>query len=171
MFIARPHMQHHLACYLKRDSHKAAYVPACIAGTNTDRIITSEPAVVIPSPTDVDFGMPSLASSNGALPAAATVSVVPSASVSTGAAPTDIPSGIRPIGVEKQPSAVKTQQAGAVMRRNSVVINPALVVQKQQLKSVGSVATTEQTTSSSSGRKLSAYMPSSRLAKQEAKRD
>ncbi|GKY91495.1 hypothetical protein MPSEU_000121700 [Mayamaea pseudoterrestris] len=36
------------------DAHKAAYVPVCIAGTDTDRFITAEPAVVIPLPDDSD---------------------------------------------------------------------------------------------------------------------
>lgn len=34
------------------DAHKAAYIPACMAGTNTDRIITAEPAMVICTETD-----------------------------------------------------------------------------------------------------------------------
>lgn len=37
------------------DAHKAAYVPVCIAGTNTDKIITAEPAVVVPATTDTDY--------------------------------------------------------------------------------------------------------------------
>jgi hypothetical protein len=37
------------------DAHKAAYVPVCITGTNTDKVITAEPAVVVPAPTDVDM--------------------------------------------------------------------------------------------------------------------
>ncbi|CAB9496984.1 expressed unknown protein [Seminavis robusta] len=36
------------------DCHKASYVPVCVAGTNTDKILTAEPAMVIPAPTDID---------------------------------------------------------------------------------------------------------------------
>jgi hypothetical protein len=31
------------------DSHKAAYLPVCIAGTRTDEVLTAEPAVVVPT--------------------------------------------------------------------------------------------------------------------------
>ena len=31
------------------DSHKASYVPVCIAGTRTNEILTAEPAVVVPT--------------------------------------------------------------------------------------------------------------------------
>lgn len=34
------------------DAHKAAYVPVCIAGSDTDDFITAEPAVVVPLETD-----------------------------------------------------------------------------------------------------------------------
>lgn len=37
------------------DAHKAAYVPVCVAGTNTDKIMTAEPAVVVPATTDTDY--------------------------------------------------------------------------------------------------------------------
>jgi len=37
------------------DSHKAAYVPVCIAGTDTEEYLTAEPAVVVPEPGDTDF--------------------------------------------------------------------------------------------------------------------
>lgn len=47
------------------DAHKAAYVPVCIAGVHTDSVITSEPAVVVPTMHDVSastspMGMPPL---------------------------------------------------------------------------------------------------------------
>ena len=36
------------------DAHKAAYVPVCIAGTDTDDMLTAEPAVVVPLETDIE---------------------------------------------------------------------------------------------------------------------
>jgi hypothetical protein len=36
------------------DAHKAAYVPVCIAGMDTDNMLTAEPAVVVPLETDVE---------------------------------------------------------------------------------------------------------------------
>ena len=38
------------------DAHKAAYVPICIAGSDTDEFLTAEPAVVLPLDTDTDAG-------------------------------------------------------------------------------------------------------------------
>lgn len=35
------------------DAHKAAYVPVCISGTDTDDFLTAEPAVVVPLDTDI----------------------------------------------------------------------------------------------------------------------
>jgi hypothetical protein len=35
------------------DAHKAAYVPVCIAGSDTDYFLTAEPAVVLPDASDV----------------------------------------------------------------------------------------------------------------------
>jgi hypothetical protein len=35
------------------DSHKAAYVPVCIAGNNQEESLTAEPAVVVPAESDV----------------------------------------------------------------------------------------------------------------------
>jgi hypothetical protein len=37
------------------DAHKAAYVPVCLAATDTENFLTSEPAVVVPVETDTDF--------------------------------------------------------------------------------------------------------------------
>lgn len=37
------------------DAHKAAYVPVCIAGTDTDDYLTAEPALVVPEERDTDF--------------------------------------------------------------------------------------------------------------------
>jgi hypothetical protein len=37
------------------DSHKAAYVPVCIAGTDTDDYLTAEPALVVPEERDTDY--------------------------------------------------------------------------------------------------------------------
>lgn len=36
------------------DAHKAAYVPVCLAATDTDDFLTAEPAVVVPLPSDAD---------------------------------------------------------------------------------------------------------------------
>ena len=45
------------------DAHKAAYIPICLAGTDTDQYLTAEPAVVVPlesDPTTVaELGPPS----------------------------------------------------------------------------------------------------------------
>jgi hypothetical protein len=37
------------------DAHKAAYVPVCIAGTDTDDYLTAEPALVVPEERDTDY--------------------------------------------------------------------------------------------------------------------
>jgi len=39
------------------DAHKAAYIPVCIAGTDTDDFLTAEPAVVFPLESDVEKEM------------------------------------------------------------------------------------------------------------------
>lgn len=40
------------------DAHKAAYVPVCVAGTDTDDYLTAEPAVVVPDERDTDYAEP-----------------------------------------------------------------------------------------------------------------
>jgi hypothetical protein len=37
------------------DAHKAAYIPICLAGSDTDSFFTTEPALVVPLPSDPDF--------------------------------------------------------------------------------------------------------------------
>ena len=44
------------------DAHKAAYVPVCLAGTDTDHFITAEPAVVTPLSYDADQSVTETAS-------------------------------------------------------------------------------------------------------------
>ena len=39
------------------DSHKAAYVPVCIAGTHTDEVLTAEPAVIVPTMEENQMGI------------------------------------------------------------------------------------------------------------------
>ena len=50
------------------DAHKAAYVPVCLAGTDTDRFITAEPAVVTPLPYDADQSLTEIASEDPFVP-------------------------------------------------------------------------------------------------------
>ncbi|GAX28816.1 hypothetical protein FisN_35Lh018 [Fistulifera solaris] len=40
------------------DAHKAAYVPVCLAATDTDDFLTAEPALVVPLETDSDASLP-----------------------------------------------------------------------------------------------------------------
>lgn len=44
------------------DAHKAAYVPVCLAATDTDDFLTAEPALVVPLETDSDAPIPRTAS-------------------------------------------------------------------------------------------------------------
>lgn len=47
------------------DAHKAAYVPVCIAGADTEEFLTAEPAVVLPLATDQQDESPREASKYG----------------------------------------------------------------------------------------------------------
>jgi hypothetical protein len=111
------------------DCHKAAYLPACIAGTNTgrhdgaakiqlqrpllchklrlisctpiDKILTSEPAVVVPLPTDKDDEM-----------------VLPLKDLPLVPIPRVLTKGASEVRSPRLESYGKSQQMGALLRRN-----------------------------------------------------
>lgn len=84
------------------DAHKAAYVPVCVAGANTDKIMTAEPAVAVPATTDTDF----TGFSSASLPP-----VVPRS-------PMAPEISLQYSNEDPLDSFRNSQQVGAVMRRN-----------------------------------------------------
>ena len=150
------------------DSHKAAYVPACIAGTNTDRIITAEPAVVVQSPTDVDVSALTFVSDDQLPPCVAelsTSSPVFGTYPTTCSTETSAANGATIEERQASSSFAKSQQAGAVMRRGSIAFVPSAINGQQVL--VGSnTSTTEPTASVTSSRISNFGLPSLGLMRQ-----
>jgi len=90
------------------DAHKACYVPVAVVGTNTDKILTAEPAVVVPTATDTD-----LATLSGDLP------------------PFPLQTSLGPRNVSSD--STRGHQVGVVMRRmltTSANVLPAAQLQK-----------------------------------------
>lgn len=107
------------------DAHKASYVPACIAGANTNSIITAEPAVVIAAPNDVDGdGAPVIDFTREETDLPQVEKADPQRARSQGKESS-----------ERQGGILNDHQAGAVMRRGSVLTfakPPAASAQSQR---------------------------------------
>lgn len=87
------------------DAHKAAYIPVCIAGSDTDEFLTAEPAVVLSLETDTDAGAIQIAE-EAEFPAAAE----------------DLPASERTTESERLARRRRTQR-GVTMRRASLVLS------------------------------------------------
>jgi len=112
------------------DAHKAAYVPVCVAGTNTDKIMTAEPAVVVPSNTDANCA------------AGFSSTTMPPMPINS---PLDQESSPQHRS-EDLPEIFRSSQVGAVMRRSSALTlprsgsTPSLRLQRVKTNLASSVA-------------------------------
>lgn len=84
------------------DAHKAAYVPVCLAATDTDDFLTAEPALVVQLETDPDAPMPK-----------ATASVSSPSESSAALSPDSASAQLRSNSLHRRSS----QQFGATLRR------------------------------------------------------
>ena len=87
------------------DAHKAAYIPVCIAGSDTDEFLTAEPAVVLPLETDSDVGAIQIAEE-----------------LEFPAVDEDVPASERTTDSERLARRRRTQR-GVTMRRASLVLS------------------------------------------------
>jgi hypothetical protein len=97
------------------DAHKAAYVPVCIAGTDTDDYLTAEPALVVPDERDTDFV-------EGEFSEMLDEPLISQGQPETAAAP------------ETLPSARRSTQHGATLRRAAI----SLIAKRRRGSSMGS---------------------------------